>query len=191
VDKYPLKKYPVVGACGLNCGLCPRYHTEGSSRCPGCCGPGFWEKHPACGVITCCVRERGLETCADCVDWEACDRVAKILASAECRDSFISYRPLRANFAFIRQHGIAEFARRELAKQELLRYLISNYDEGRSKSYYCTACQLLPLDRLQGALADVAASIPEEADLKEKAKVVRAVIDGLADSLGISLKLRK
>ena len=25
VDKHPVKQYPIVGACGLNCGLCPRY----------------------------------------------------------------------------------------------------------------------------------------------------------------------
>ncbi|TET26129.1 MAG: DUF3795 domain-containing protein, partial [Dehalococcoidia bacterium] len=55
MDKYPLKKYPIVGACGLNCGLCPRYYTQGTSRCPGCCGPDFWQKHPGCAFITCCV----------------------------------------------------------------------------------------------------------------------------------------
>ncbi len=191
MDKYPLKKYPVVGACGLNCGLCPRYHTEGSSRCTGCCGPDFWERHPACGFITCCVRERSLETCAECVDWLACDRVAKLLAFAECRDSFISYWPLRANFALIRQHGLAEFARRELAKQKFLRRLIDHYDEGRSKSFYCTACQLLPLDKLKEAVEDTEASILEGAGLKEKARLLRAVIGKLADSLEVDLKLRK
>ena len=191
MDKHPLKKYPIVGACGLNCGLCPRYHTEGSSRCPGCCGEGFWQKHPSCGFITCCVKQRNLETCAECVDWEGCERLAKNLAAAERVDSFISYGPLADNLTFIQKQGIAEFARLEFEKQEFLRYLIDNYDEGRSKSFYCLSCQLMPLDSLKEVLADVEVSVTGTADIREKAKTVRVAISDLADKLGISLKLRK
>ena len=191
VNKHPLKKYPVVGACGLNCGLCPRYHTEGTSRCPGCCGPGFWQKHPACGFITCCVKQRNLETCAQCVDWASCERVARLFESAKCQDSFISYRPVAANFAFIQKNGIEEFARLEMEKQKFLRDLIDNYDDGRSKSFYCTSCQLMPSDKLKEALAGAKTKIAEDAAIKEKAKIVRAAISNLACNLQIDLKLRK
>lgn len=191
MDKYPLKKYPIVGVCGLNCGLCPRYHTEGASRCPGCCGPDFWQKHPSCGFITCCVKKKGLETCAQCVDWEECEKVAKLLDSAKYNDSFISYRPLAANYAFIQKNGIEEFIRLETEKQKFLRHLIDNYDEGRSKSFYCTSCQLIPLDKLREALVDAETKIIEATDIKGKAKIVRAAISRIADSLQIDLKLRK
>ena len=191
MDKYPLKKYPIVGACGLNCGLCPRYYTEGKSRCPGCCGPDFWQKHPACGFITCCVKQRNLETCAECGDWEECEKIAKLLDSAKYQDSFLSHKPLAANFAFIQKNGIGEFARREMEKQKFLRHLIENYDEGRSKSFYCTSCQLVPLDKLREALVDVGTKVAEATDIKEKAKLVRAAISNMADSLQIDLKLRK
>ena len=190
MDKYPFKKYPIVGACGLNCGLCPRYHTEGKSRCPGCCGPDFWQKHPACGFITCCVRQRKLETCAECVDWTGCEKVARLLDSAKYQDSFLSYKPLAANFAFIQKYGIEEFARLEIEKQQFLRYLIENYDEGHSKSFYCTSCQLIPLDKLREALADVGTKITEDTESKERAKLVRAAISRIADSLQIDLRLR-
>jgi hypothetical protein len=183
MDKYPLKKYPIVGVCGLNCGLCPRYHTEGASRCPGCCGPDFWQKHPSCGFITCCVKKKGLETCAECDDWEECEKVAKLLDSAKCRDSFISYRPLAASYAFIQKNGIEEFARLEMEKQKFLRHLIDNYDEGRSKSFYCTSCQLIPLDKLREALVDAETRIIEATDIKDKAKLVRAAIGRIADTL--------
>ncbi len=188
---YPLKKYPIVGACGLNCGLCPRYHTEGPSRCPGCGGPDFGQKHPSCGFITCCVKQRKLETCAQCTDWADCERLARVLEAAKSHDSFISYRPVPANLGFIRESGIEEFARQEIEKQEFLEYLIDNYDEGRSKSFYCTACQLLPLDKLREALAEAEAEMPEVADVKEKARLVRAAINKLAGSMKIDLKLRK
>ena len=191
MNRYPLKKYPIVGACGLNCGLCPRYYTEGTSRCPGCCGPDFWQKHPGCAFITCCVKRRDLETCAQCVDWAGCERVAKLLDSAKHRDSIISYRPLAANFTFIQENGIKEFARLEMEKQKFLRYLIDNYDEGRSKSFYCSSCQLIPLGRLKEALANAETKITKDTDIKEKAKIVRAEISNLADTLRIDLKLRK
>lgn len=191
MDKYPLKKYPIVGACGLNCGLCPRYYTEGMSRCPGCCGPDFWQKHPGCAFITCCVKQRNLETCAECGDWEECERVAKLLDSAKHQDSFISSRPLAANFAFIQKNGIEEFVRLEMEKQKLLTHLIDNYDEGRSKSFYCTSCQLVPLDKLKKALADAELKITEDTGIKEKAKLLRAAISRIADDLHVDLRLRK
>ena len=191
MDKYPLKKYPIVGACGLNCGLCPRYHTEGTSRCPGCCGPDFWQKMPGCGLITCCIKKKNLETCAQCVDWAECEKVTKLLNSAKYHDSFISYKPIAANFAFIQKNGIEEFVRLEIEKQKFLRHLIDNYNEGRSKSFYCTSCQLIPLDKLREALEDAEIEMTKDIDIKEKAKLVRAAINNLADALQIDLKLRK
>jgi hypothetical protein len=191
VDRYSLKKYPVVGVCGLDCSLCPRYYTEGTSKCPGCCGLGFWEKTPGCGFITCCVKKKGLETCAECASFDDCERVARLLDSIRIKDSFISHRPIEANLLFIRKHGIKEFTRLELEKQKFLRHLLANYDEGRSKSFYCTSCQLMPLDKLRQALRKVEAEVTQDMRLKEKAKTVRAAISNMAESLGIDLRLRK
>ncbi|HCP15088.1 MAG TPA: hypothetical protein DIT32_04865, partial [Peptococcaceae bacterium] len=58
-----VRAYPLFSLCGLNCGLCPRYHTEGESRCPGCGGPAFHLKHPSCAVITCSRKHGGVEHC--------------------------------------------------------------------------------------------------------------------------------
>ena len=191
MNKYPLKEYPIVGACGLNCSLCPRHHTEGASRCPGCCGPDFWQKHPECGFITCCVKERHLETCAQCVDWARCEKVAKLLDSAKYCDSFISYRPLAANFTFIQKNGIEEFVRLETEKERFLKKLIDNYDDGRSKSFYCIACQLIPLDKLRKVVENVELKMTEDTTSKEKTKLTRAAINNVANNLQIDLKLRK
>ncbi len=78
-----------------------------------------------------------------------------------------------------------------MEKQKFLRHLIGNYDEGRSKSFYCTSCQLVPLDKLREALPDVETRITEDAENKERVKLVRAAINNLADSLQIDLRLRK
>ncbi len=189
--KHPAKKYPMIGACGLNCGLCPRYYTDGPSRCPGCCGPGFWQKHPPCRFITCCVKEKGLETCAQCGDWPECKKVARTLGWAKQHDSVLSYKPLESNFAAIQRNGIEEFTRLEEEKMALLRHLIDNYNDGRSKGFYCTSCQLVPLEKLKQALEAARIEITEGVDIKERAKILRAAITSMADSLGIDLKLRK
>jgi hypothetical protein len=64
MSERPIKAYPTLGCCGLDCGLCSRYYTVGTSRCPGCCGPEFFDKMPSCAYITCCVKKKGLEVCA-------------------------------------------------------------------------------------------------------------------------------
>ena len=192
MEKRPLKKYPIVGACGLDCGLCPRYYTEGKSRCPGCCGPGFWEVNPgSCGFITCCVKKHNLETCAQCSEQKNCERVTRLLSSADHRDSFISYRPVPASFAFIRDNGFDEFISLEEAKVALLQYLLDGYNDGRSKLFYCNSCQLLPVDKLKETLASAEAKISDDLDIKEKAGVIREAFNQLADRLKVDLKLRK
>jgi len=45
--KEKLKKFETIGCCGIDCGLCPRFHTTGTSACPGCGGLEFKEKHPS------------------------------------------------------------------------------------------------------------------------------------------------
>ncbi len=113
------------------------------------------------------------------------------MEAAEQSDSFISYRPLADNYAFIQKNGIEEFTRRELAKMEILGYLLKQFDDGRSKAFYCISCQLLPLDSLKSALAESEKAINENTGIKEKSGLIRAAINRLADTLHIGLKLRK
>jgi hypothetical protein len=191
IDKYPVKKYPIVGACGLDCGLCPRSHSDGKSKCTGCCGNGFWDVHPSCSFITCCVKQKGLETCAKCAEWQECIKYSQLLESAQGYDSFISYKPVSKNLTFIRKYGIAEFAKQATEKQELLKYILDNYDDGRSKLFFCTVCQLIPLPKMKEAVTTIKSKITEDSDIKKRAKIARATINKMADGLKIDLKLRK
>ena len=190
LHSYPVKKYPMVGVCGLDCGLCSRFHTDGKSKCPGCCGPDFFERHPACGFVTCAVKQRGLETCAQCGDWQECEKIYQLLAAAQVRDSFLSYKPVPDNLNYIKNNGIAEFVRAETAKQAVLLNLLNNFDDGRAKLFYCTACQLISINDLNRTIAEAKKRIKPDADIKDKARLMRGVLDKLAASLNIDLKLR-
>ena len=117
--------------------------------------------------------------------------MAKLLDSARYQDSFISYQPLPANYAFIREHGLEEFVRREMEKQIFLRFLIDNYDEGRSKGFYCTSCQLVPVDTLKEAVAEAETKMREDTLIRDKAKTIKAAVNSIAEILEIDLRLRK
>ena len=190
LNRYPVKKYPMVGVCGLDCGLCSRFHTDGKSKCPGCCGPEYFDRHPSCGFVTCAVKQRGLETCAQCTDWDECEKIYQLFEAARLRDSFISYKPVQENMNILKTKGIEEFVRLETAKQELLLKLLNNYDDGRAKLFYCTASQLIPFDSLKKTIAGAQQKIKPDLDIKDKAKLMRGILGGLADSLKIDLKLR-
>lgn len=144
------KKYPTIACCGIDCGLCPRYHTEGKSTCPGCLGSDFFEKHPSCSIITCCVKNKHLETCADCLDFP-CAKM-KIWDSG---DSFVTHKNSLKNLHSIRKHGLPAFISQQQVRIELLERILKHYDDRRSKSFFCLAVALLPMNGITTALEEI------------------------------------
>jgi hypothetical protein len=186
----PIKRHPLFGACGLDCGLCPRFHSGGEKPCPGCCGEGFWELHPSCPHITCCVKQRGLKVCGECNELEFCPRVLRNLEAAKNRDSVISYQTLPSNLSFIQQKGLKAAVRRQQGKVDFLRLLIADYNDGRAKGFYCLCVQLLPLEDLKLSLEEAQKGMTPGMALKARSKLVRGQFDELAKNKQVVLKLR-
>ena len=189
----PVKKYPTLGCCGLDCGLCPRYYTEGSSRCPGCCGPDFFNKHPGCGHITCCVKKKNLEVCAECNDFP-CQKFDSRFGD-ETYDSFVTHKKAEPNLDFIRKHGVEKFIEQQKGRIKFLKDMLEGFNEGRSRSFYCIAAALLSVDdvgrSIDSAKREVKTLDVRKDDVKSKAKILRKIIQDVADKKGIDLKLRK
>ena len=184
IDK--LKKYETIAACGIDCGLCPRFYTKGDSVCPGCGGLNFKEKHPSCGILTCCVIKNGFETCAECIDFP-CSRF-KIESAGS--DSFVTHSKMISNLEEIKVVGIEKFVEKQNEKIEILNALLTNFDDGRSKKFFCQTCTLMPIDKLQEIYTELQKATPK-VDAKEKSKIARKLITEIADTLGINLKLNK
>jgi hypothetical protein len=184
IDK--LKKYETIGCCGIDCGLCPRFHTKGDSACPGCGGLNFKEKHPSCGFLTCCVIKNGLEVCSDCNDFP-CKRFD---SEKDGLDSFVTHRKVFANLDYIKINGIKQFIANQSVRIEILNDLLSNFDDGRSKNFYCISCALLQLDKLQKT-HEYACNLNNGIVTKEKSKLIEKYLTKIADSLNIDLKLNK
>jgi hypothetical protein len=179
-----MKKNYTIGCCGIDCGLCPRFHTKGDSVCPGCDGPDFKEKHPSCRFVTCCVTKKGLEVCSNCNEYP-CSRFD---AERKGYDSFVTHKKVFANLDFIKSKGIDLFIDQQKIQIDILKDFIANYDDGRSKSFFCVSCTLLPLDKLQ-EIHKSAINLSDSIDIKDKNKLLKEKLQILAVNLKIDLKL--
>lgn len=172
-----MKEHPTIGCCGIDCGLCPRYYTDGSSRCPGC-GEKFTfeQKHPSCGTLNCCAGRHGLEVCAECAEFPC----TKFSWTSKAKDSFVTHRAAMGNQRLIAEIGLPAFLEQQKRRIAFLNAALEKHNDGRSKGVYCLAAALLKVESLDDALA--------AADGGES---LREALNVYAAAEGQELKLRK
>jgi hypothetical protein len=185
LNKYPTKKYPIIGVCGLDCGLCPRYYTVGSSRCPGCCGPNFFDKRPSCSFITCCVKRKNLEVCAECSDFPC----SKFKSDEEYQQlkgspSYPSNKKIIPNLNFIKEYGIEKFIEQQKKRIKILEIMIDGFNDGWSRGFFCKVTALLDLTSLRSSLDKANQKIKTEKikqnDAKNKARIIKTIFNEIA-----------
>jgi hypothetical protein len=187
-----LKKYPTIGVCGLDCGLCPRYYTSGPSRCPGCGGPNFLMKHPSCSFITCCVKKNNFEVCGDCPIFPCSKfKSEKDIQEFEGSSSYPPYKKIMLNLKFIKEYGIESFIDNQKKRIRLLEKLIQDFDDGRSRSFFCKATALLDINSLEDSLIKAIQKVKSvkirSTDIKTKAKILKDILNESALKEGIVL----
>ncbi|NZA39151.1 DUF3795 domain-containing protein [Eubacterium callanderi] len=175
------RAYPQFSMCGLNCGLCPMYHVR-ESGCPGCGGKG----HHSCAIKRCGQEHDNVEFCFQCRDYP-CERYKAVSPY----DSFITYRHVLKDFQKAENDGLENYKIMLNEKIEILRYLLEHYNDGRRKTFYCTAVNLLELEDLKSVMAQIKEKITGETPIKESAKQVVRLFQTMAEEKGISLKLNK
>jgi len=157
------------------------------SRCPGC--KTKWRLGAACPILRCAVK-RNVEFCGDCEEGETCEKWKRHREMGRKYDSFKCYQKIEDDIAFIRKRGLAEFRESQKAREKLLRKMLGEFNEGRSKSYYCLVATILETREIEKALRE-AKSKSRGLDMKEKAKLLRSIFDGIAQEKGYRLKLRR
>jgi hypothetical protein len=118
-----------------------------------------------------------------------------VLGVEEGLDSFISHKPAIPNLDRIREVGLETYLEEQRERRLLVEHLLDHYNEGRSMSFYCRACALMPPDLIRQAIGEMEEMLVSQqvngSDLKAKAKAMRATIQDLASQAGIDLRLRK
>lgn len=181
-------KYAEIGICGLSCLLCPRYHADGKSRCPGC--KSEFRMSAGCPFITCAVKKKGVEFCRDCAESATCEKWRKHRELGKRSDSFKCYRKLEDDIAFINENGVDEFVKAQKIRERLLVKMLREFNEGRSKSYYCIAATVLEIGELKDAVQK-AVKDSGGLELKAKSGTLHRILDEIAMRKNYRLELRK
>jgi hypothetical protein len=180
--------YPEIGICGLSCRLCPNYHMITKSRCLGCKSEG--RMAVGCPFITCAIKKKGIEFCWDCEESKTCEKWRKHREAGKKADSFKCYYKLEDDIAFIQKNGVPEFEKLQKIREQLLKEMLREFNEGRSKSYYCIAATILEIDEIKESL-NKARHNSKGLEINAKSKLLHSILDEIAMQKKYCLKLRK
>lgn len=93
------------------------------------------------------------------------------------------------NLNFIKEHGIEKFVGQQKKRIKLLETMIVNFDDGRSRSFYCKSAALLDLAALENSLDKAIQKIKTDnikpKDTKTKAKILKGILIGVALKEGV------
>lgn len=180
------RDYPLFSLCGLNCGLCPRYQSRGTSKCPGCGGSDFHLKHPSCAVIACSKKHGNVAYCFMCKEYP-CDKYK----NPNEEDSFITYRNVISDMQKAKEYGMEQYRAELEEKIAFLELLIDRYNDGRRMNFYCIAVNLLDLADLNNIKEQMKKELSGKLTQKEQIKMIESMFDEKAKSRNIGFKLRK
>jgi hypothetical protein len=177
-----------VGICGLSCRLCPAYYRETKSRCEGC--KSEYRMGAPCPFHTCAIKKKGVEFCGFCDENATCTKCGKFREIGKQHDLIVCYQKFEDNIAFIQKNGMEEFERQQEKREKLVRSMLSEFNEGRSKTLYCIAATVLEIDELENVLEEARV---QSVGLHPKAKseVMHSFFDKIAEDKNYPLKLRK
>lgn len=173
------RKSQLFSLCGLNCGLCPMFL---GNYCGGC-GNG----NQSCRIAKCSLEHGKIEYCFECENYP-CEQYQRI----DEYDSFITHRRQKSDIEKAQTIGIEQYNLEQQEKAHILSFLLSNYNDGRKKNFFCVAVNLLELSELQEAMKQLQSN-DELSSLSDKAQCsyVAGVLQEIADRRNITLKLIK
>lgn len=171
------RKNQLFSLCGLNCGLCPMFLGK---HCTGC-GNG----NQSCKIAKCSLEHGNIEYCFECENYP-CEQYQNI----DEYDSFITHKRQKSDLKRAQNIGIKEYNLEQQEKMQILSYLLSNFNDGRRKNFFCVAVNLLELSELHDVMEQIQSNdklslLP----IKEQCLYVTNILKKIADKRNIQLKL--
>lgn len=136
----------LAGPCGIFCGLCTKYQSKAPSRCLGC---RIGEQHSWCSIYRCCVMKKGYTTCMECEEYP-CERYSR-RGWGEDQQT----RTAQDSSNSIKKTGMERLLEEQKERRLAVEELLNSYNEGRSMSFYCLACTLMPVNLINQAVNEV------------------------------------
>jgi hypothetical protein len=143
-----------------------------------------------CPFHACALERRGVEFCGDCPDHEACPRWTKFRERRAKMDTVVSSQTLESDLEWTERKGLAAYDELQKERLRLLKKMLAGFNEGRSKGYYCIAAAVLDVAGLTKILAE-AEKRGRGLVVKERAAILRGLLDARADKKGYELRRRK
>lgn len=169
----------LLSLCGLNCSLCPMHL---GNHCNGC-GNG----NQSCKIAKCSMEHDNIEYCFECKSYP-CDKYRNI----DEYDSFISHYNQKKDLKKAKSIGFDAYSKEQLEKSKILEYLLSEYNDGRKKTFYCVAVNLIEFYELKEMLMKI--SLDTDfllLDDNDRCKYVYELFISKSKEMGIDFKLRK
>jgi len=152
--------------------------------CPGC---GGGAGNQGCSIAKCSLRHENIEYCYLCNEYP-CEKYKSI----DKFDSFITHRNQLKDMKKSQEIGTEQYNSELIEKSEILKHLLENYNDGRRKSFFSIAVNLLDLHDLKNIIEQINSKTAcENLVLKEKANVAVTVFQTAAEQKNIVLKLNK
>ena len=165
--------------CGLNCGLCPMNLNQ---NCPGC---GGGQGNQSCSIAKCSLQHKNVEYCYQCENYP-CPKYDHI----DEFDSFITHQRQRLDMEKFKALGAERYLAEQQRKKALLTHLLDAYNDGRKKTLFCVAVNLLELHNLENIISELDENT-STLTLKEKSAHAASLLQAAAEKNLIILKLRK
>jgi hypothetical protein len=102
----------------------------------------------------------------------------------------VCYQRLEDNIAFIQKNGMEEFEKQQKTRENLVRSMLSEFNDGRSKTLYCIAATILEIGELENVLEE-AREKSLGFNVKAKSEVMHSLLNKIAENRNYLLKLRK
>lgn len=166
--------------CGLNCALCT---MKLDGYCPGC---GGGAGNQGCSIARCSVETGNHQYCFECESYP-CEKYDDITRY----DSFITHRRQIIDMEKAKAIG-AEIYTVELCKKvKILKHLLENYNDGRRKTFFCLAVNLLEISDIHSVVEQIENETTNDNSLREKALIAVSHFEDTARQKGIVIKLNK
>ena len=136
------------------------------------------------------MKKKGIEFCWDCEENKTCERWKRHREIGKQHDSFKCYQKLEDDVVFIQKNGVDEFEKLQKIREKLLKEMLQEFNEGRSKNYYCIAATILEIEELERVISE-AKKQSNGLEIREKSQVLHSIIAAVAARKNYCLKLRK